>query len=99
SGFETSITCNNKSASVTSSKVDLNAAINDVGSSCKNPTVSINKHSKPDGKCSLRDNGSSVANNRFSSKLFSLFKRLNNVDFPALVYHIIAIWNRWVYFL
>src|SRR5699024_3791466 len=56
--LEASTTCNKKSASLTSSNVDLKEAIRDVGKSCKKPTVSVSKHLNPEGKFICLVNGS-----------------------------------------
>ncbi len=83
-GCEISITCNSKSASLTSSKVDLNDSTNCVGNFLIKPTVSDNK------------NGiflittfltvvSSVAKSLFSAKTLLLLTTFINVDLPTLV--------------
>ena len=78
-------TWTSKSADRTSSSVARKAAINSVGRSETNPTVSDRiTLSKPGNRIS-RMVGSSVANSKFSANTASPVKRLKSVDFPALV--------------
>ena len=84
-GCEISTTCNNKSASRTSSKVDLKDSTNCVGSLRMNPTVSVSKK----GiflMTTFRTVVSRVANNLFSAKTSDLLITFIKVDFPTLVY-------------
>ena len=82
---EISLTCNIKSAAKTSSKVALKAAINSVGRSDINPTVSERITFIPLLSSRARILGSSVANSIFSEKTFAPVNKLNKVDFPAFV--------------
>src|SRR5690606_33422249 len=84
-GCEISTTCTNKSASRTSSKVDLKDSTNWVGNFRMKPTVSVNKNGKFP-MTTLRTVVSKVANNLFSANTSDLLKTFIRVDFPTFVY-------------
>ena len=74
-----------RSASVTSSSVARKAATSCVGRSEMKPTVSDRIALRPDGSSICRTVGSSVANSWSAATTEARVKRLNRVDFPALV--------------
>ena len=76
--------CNKRSASLTSSRVDLNESTKSVGSLRINPTVSAKRKGRF-CNTTLRTVVSNVANNLFSANT-SLFARMFIiVDLPTLV--------------
>ena len=85
SGCEISLMWSIKFASKTSSKVALNAAINCVGNSEMNPTVSDKIIFWPEGSSTSLIVGSNVANSISFAKTLAPVIWLNNVDLPALV--------------
>ena len=84
-GCEISTICTSKSASRTSSKVDLKDSTNSVGNLRINPTVSDSKNGKF-SIMTLRTVVSNVANNLFSAKTSLLLNKFIKVDLPTFVY-------------
>ena len=84
-GCDISHTCTSISASLSSSRVDLNDSIRLCGSLRIKPTVSESRKGRL-STITLRTVVSSVANSLFSASTFDLPMRFIIVDFPALVY-------------
>ena len=85
SGCDPSTTCTIKSASATSSNVDLNASISCVGRRRTKPTVSTYAYSRPSLAFARRTAVSKVANSAFSTSSAEPVSRLVNDDLPAFV--------------
>ena len=87
-----------KSAAFTSSRVARNAATSWVGKSDTKPTVSDKIALSTPGRLICRIVGSSVAKSKSSAITVAPVMRLNNVDFPALVYPTRAITGQGAFF-
>ena len=77
--------CNSKSASRTSSRVDLKESTKSVGNLRIKPTVSESRNGRF-SIITLRTVVSNVANSLFSAKTSLFESKVINVDFPTLVY-------------
>ncbi len=84
------MTCRSASASLTSSRVDLNASTSPCGNLLMNPTVSVSVTIRPSGSTSRRVVESSVANSWSSVSTSASVRALRSVDLPAFVYPTIA---------
>ena len=85
SGCDMSTTCTSRSASRTSSSVDLNESTRSVGSLRIKPTVSASRNGRF-STTTLRTVVSRVANSLFSANTSLFASRFIIVDFPTLVY-------------
>ena len=83
-GCEISTTCSSRSASRTSSSVDLNDSTSCVGNLRMKPTVSESRNGRL-SKTTLRTVVSSVAKSLFSANTSLLLSRFISVDLPTLV--------------
>src|SRR5690606_42149381 len=84
-GADASTRCTRRSASTTTSSVDLNASTSWWGSFVTKPTVSVTRTVSPPGSWSRRVVASRVAKSRSSTSTPASVSRLSRVDLPALV--------------
>ena len=80
-----STTWTSRSASATTSSVDLKASTSRWGSLRTKPTVSVSSTGSPPGSSRRRVVGSRVANSRSSTSTPASVSRLSSVDLPAFV--------------